>query len=105
MGLIFSVLFVTDQLIGTEAGSKMFPWLHTGPLTLNYTYRGLWGTIACITTLFSVSAFTRKTDRAKLECLTIDWKGRPDPFRGICDWRLQLAVLSAITVALYWLLW
>jgi SSS family solute:Na+ symporter len=105
VGSILSVVLVTDQLIGAEAGSRLFPWLHTGPLTLNYTYRGLWGTIACITTLFAVSAFTRKTDPAKLERLTIDWKGQAEPFRGIFDWRLQLAVLSAITVALYWLLW
>ena len=104
-GIVFSVVFVTDQLIGAEAGSRLFPWLHTGPLTLNYTYRGLWGTIACIITLFAVSSFTRKTDPAKLERLTIDWKGQAERFRGIFDWRLQLAVLSAITVALYWLLW
>jgi SSS family solute:Na+ symporter len=105
VGSVFSVVFVTDQLIGSDAGSKLFPWLHTGPLTLNYTYRGLWGTIACIITLFGVSAFTRKTDPAKLERLTIDWKGRAEPFRGIFDWRLQLALLSAVTVVLYWLLW
>jgi len=52
-----------------------------------------------------VSSFTKKTDPAKLERLTINWKGQAERFRGIFDWRLQLAVLSAITVVLYWLLW
>ena len=69
------VIFVTDQLLGAQAGAHLFPWLHHN-LTLNYTYRGLWGTIVCIITMFSVSAFTKKTDPAKLEKLTVDWKGQ-----------------------------
>lgn len=104
VGIVFSVIFVTDQLIGVQAGEHLFPWLHTR-LTLNYTYRGLWGTLACIATMFAVSSFTKKTDPAKLERLTVDWKGQKERFRGVFDWRLQLAVLSAITVLLYWLLW
>lgn len=104
VGIVFCVVFVTDQLIGPQAGARLFPWLHTN-LTLNYTYRGLWGTIACIVTMFAVSSFTKKTDPAKLVKLTVDWKGQRERFRGIFDWRLQLAVLSAITVFLYWSLW
>ena len=104
VGIVFSVIFVTDQLIGVQAGARLFPWLHHN-LTLNYTYRGLWGTIACIITMFAVSTFTKKTDPAKLEKLTVDWKGQRERFRGVFDWRLQLATLSAVTVLLYWLLW
>jgi solute:Na+ symporter, SSS family len=104
MGIVFCVIFVTDQLIGVQAGARLFPWLHTN-LTLNYTYRGLWGTIAIMITMFAVSSFTKKTDPAKLQKLTVDWKVQKERFRGVSDWRLQLAVLSAITVLLYWLLW
>src|ERR1017187_951465 len=104
VGIVFCVIFVTDQLIGVQAGARLFPWLHHS-LTLNYTYRGLWGTIACIITMFAVSSFTKKTDPEKLEKLTVDWKGQKERFRGVFDWRSQLTVLSAITVLLYWLLW
>jgi solute:Na+ symporter, SSS family len=104
VGIVFCGVFVTDQLLGVETGARLFPWLHTN-LTLNYTYRGLWGTIACIITMFAVSSFTKKTDPAKLKKLTVDWKGQRERFRGVFDWRLQLAVLSAITVLLYWMLW
>jgi solute:Na+ symporter, SSS family len=55
-------------------------------------------------TLFAVSAFTKKSAPEKLERLTINWKAQTDRFRGIFDWRLQLAVLTAITAAVYWLL-
>lgn len=105
VGLVFSIVFVTDQLAGAHAGSVLFPFLHANPLTLNYTYRGLWGSIISTITLFTVSAFTKKTDPAKLDRLTINWKGQAERFRGIFDWRLQLAVLTAITVVLYWILW
>jgi SSS family solute:Na+ symporter len=105
VGSVFSIVFVTDQLIGPQAGSRIFPLLHASPLTLNYTYRGLWGSLAGVVTLFAVSAFTKKTDPAMLERLTINWKGQRESFRGIYDWRLQLAVLTAITVVLYWRLW
>jgi SSS family solute:Na+ symporter len=105
VGSVFSIVFVTDQLIGAEAGSRLFPLLHCSPLTLSYTYRGLWGSIAGVITLFAVSAVTKKTDPAKLERLTINWKGQAERFDGIFDWRLQLAVLTAITVAVYWFLW
>lgn len=105
VGSVFTIVFVTDQLIGPQAGSHLFPLLHSTPLLLGYTYRGLWGSIAGVITLFAVSAVTKKTDPEKLERLTIDWKGRAERFRGIFDWRLQLGVLTAITVGLYWFLW
>jgi len=104
VGCGLAALFVTDQLAGSVQGARWFPWLHT-KLTLNYSYRGLWGSIAGIAVMFSVSSFTRKTDPAALEKLTVSWKIKPEPFRGIFDWRLQLAILSAATVALYWILW
>lgn len=104
VGCGLAAVFVTDQLIGASEGSRLFPWLHTD-LTLNYTYRGLWGTIACVVVLFAVSAFTKKTDPAKLKELTVSWRGQPEPFRGVKDWRLQLAVLSAVTVLLYRFVW
>jgi solute:Na+ symporter, SSS family len=104
VGSILAAVFVTDQLMGPEAAAKLFPWLHTD-LTLNYTYRGLWGTIACIITMFVVSIFTRKTESPKLEKLTIDWGGPKECFRGVFDWRLQLVALSVITIVLYRLIW
>jgi SSS family solute:Na+ symporter len=103
VGASLATLFVTDQLIGPARGAQLFPWLHT-KLTLNYSYRGLWGTIACVAAMFLVSCFTKKTDPAALEKLTVSWKLEPERFRGVFDWRLQLAVLSGITVALYWAL-
>jgi SSS family solute:Na+ symporter len=103
-GSAFAVIFVIDELVGVHTGSRLFPFLHAGPLTLNYTYRGLWGSLAGTIALFAVSAFTKKTDPEKLDRLTINWKGQAERFRGVLDWRLQLAVLTAITAALYWLL-
>jgi SSS family solute:Na+ symporter len=82
----------------------LFPWLHT-KLTLNYSYRGLWGSIAGVAVMFTVSSFTKKTDPAALEKLTVSWKMQKESFRGILDWRLHLAVLSAVTVLIYWVLW
>jgi SSS family solute:Na+ symporter len=101
LSLAVSGCLAPYQLIGPQAGSRLFPLLHAGPLTLNYAYRGLWGTLAATITLFAVSSFTRKTDPTKLERLTINWKGQAERFRGIFDWCLQLAVLTAITVVLY----
>lgn len=101
VGSLFCIVFVTDQLIGPQAGTRLFPLLHASPLTLNYTYRGLWGSIAGVITLFAVSAFTKKTDPERLERLTVNWKGQAQRFRGIFDWRLQLAVLTVITAVLY----
>lgn len=102
VGSMFSMVFVADELIGPHAGSRLFPLLHGNPLTLNYTYRGLWGSIAGTIALFAVSAFTKKTAPDKLERLTIDCRGKAVRFRGILDWRLQLAALTVITGLLYW---
>jgi solute:Na+ symporter, SSS family len=103
LGCVLAAIFVTDQLIGPLEGANLFPWLHT-KLTLNYSYRGLWGTIACILALFLVSSFTKKTDAAALEQLTVSWTYQQEPFRGLWDWRLQWAALTIITIVLYWLL-
>ena len=83
---------------------RLCPWLHT-KLTLNYTYRGLWGTIAVVIVLFVVSAFTERTDPARLEKTTVEWGGSVEPFRGISDWRLHLVVLSVVTIGIYRWLW
>ena len=103
-GALLAVIFVADQLIGPKAGAAWLPWLHT-KLTLNYTYRGLWGTLLVTATLFLVSAFTPKVPPERLKNLTIDWRKRADQWRGLVDWRLQLAVLSIATVGLYRWLW
>jgi solute:Na+ symporter, SSS family len=104
IGSVFSIVFVVDQIAGPQAGSQLFPLLHASPLTLNYTYRGLWASIASVITLFVVSAFTKKTDPDIVAPVTVNWKGMWERFRGISDWRLQLAILTAITFALYWML-
>ena len=104
VGSVCAFVFVTDQLIGPHAGSMLFPWIHTGPLTINYTYRGLWGSIASVVTLFVVSSVTKKADPKSLDRLTVNWRGVWERFRGVADWRLQLAVLTAITGVLYWAL-
>ena len=82
----------------------VFPWLHR-PLTANYTYRGAWGTLLIVIVLFLVSAFTKKTDADKLAQTTVDWHRRPEPFRGLADWRLQVVLLLAATAAIEWWFW
>jgi len=104
VGAGLATLFVVDQLIGNEIGERLFPWLHT-TLTLNYTYRGLWGTLIITAVLFGVSTFTKKTDPEKLEKTTINWGGQIEAFQGFSDWRLHLAALAIITIALYAWLW
>ena len=47
VGIVLATIFVTDQLMGPEAAAKVFPFLHHD-LTLNYSYRGLWGTIIVV---------------------------------------------------------
>ncbi|HUX95626.1 MAG TPA: sodium/solute symporter [Bacteroidales bacterium] len=103
IGVIIATVFVTDQLLGPETGKALFPFLHH-KLTLNFGYRGLWAEIFITIVLFAVSAFTPKTDPAKLERTTINYSGRIARFEGLSDWRLHLAVLSALTIAVYiWL--
>jgi solute:Na+ symporter, SSS family len=104
VGSVLAALFVTDQLVGADAGSRLFPWLHH-ELTLNYTYRGLWGTLVIILTLFAVSSFTHRAAPETLERLTVNWGGAPEVLRRITDWRIELAVLTVITILLYAWLW
>jgi solute:Na+ symporter, SSS family len=103
-GSALAILFVGDQLIGPPTAVHLFPWLHRN-LTLNYTYRGLWGTVATTVILFVVSAFTRTAPEAALKNLTVDWNAPAESFRGVSDWRLQLAVLAVATIALYAWIW
>jgi SSS family solute:Na+ symporter len=103
LGIIIATIFVIDQLLGPETGKQVFPILHH-KLTLNFGYRGLWAEILITAVLFAVSAFTRKTEESKLEKSTIDYSKGIAAFEGLTDWRLHLAILSVITVALYiWL--
>jgi len=103
IGVIIATVFVTDQLLGPETGKEIFPFLHH-KLTLNFGYRGLWAEIFITIILFAVSAFTPKTDPVKLEKTTINYSLRIVPFEGLTDWRLHLAILSAITLSIYiWL--
>lgn len=104
VGIVLAAVFVADQLMGPAAGSALLPWLHT-KLTLNYTYRGLWGAILVSITLFVVSIFTEKAPAERLERLTINWRMPIEPFSGITDWRFQLAALSMVTIGVYAWLW
>ena len=108
VGFLVAAIYVTDQLIGMirgpEAARTVFPILHH-TLTANYTWRGLWGTILITAVLFIVSAFTKRAAKEKLATTTVDWRAKWAPFEGWRDWRLQLAVLSAVTVFLYWRMW
>jgi SSS family solute:Na+ symporter len=104
VGAALAAVFVADQLLGPEAGGRVFPWLHTD-LTLNYTYRGLWGTLAVTSALFVVSAFTTKAAPEKLARTTIDWSKKAETFRGLGDWRLQWIALALLSAAIYVWLW
>ncbi len=104
VGCGMASVFVTDQLIGAQEGTRLFPWLHTR-LTLNYTYRGLLGTLICIAVMYAVSLFTKRTDAATLEKLSVGWNVAGGHFRGLRDWRLHIVVLAVATVAIYWALW
>lgn len=102
-GIILATIFVTDQLVGPETGGQIFPFLHH-KLTLNFGYRGLWAEILITIVLFTVSAFTEKTDPLKLEKTTIDYSKGIASFKGLTDWRLHLLVLTIITILiLVWL--
>jgi SSS family solute:Na+ symporter len=98
-----AILFVTDQLMG-QAGPRLFPWLHKS-FTLNYTYRGLWGTLLTTAVLYAVSFCTSAPALSQVQGLTVDWKAPIEPFRGLSDWRVMLALLVAITIGLYAWLW
>ena len=103
VGVIIATVYVTDQLLGPETGSRVFPFLHH-KLTLNFGYRGLWAEIFITGVLFAVSAFTKKTSPEKLEKTTINYSKGFAKFEGLSDWRLHLLILSIITLFLYiWL--
>jgi SSS family solute:Na+ symporter len=103
-GVVLATIFVIDQLIGPESGNQIFPFLHY-KLTLNFGYRGLWGTILIIGVLFGVSYFTPGTDPGKLEKTTINWKEKIRPIRKLNDWRLIWFILALLTVLIYIWLW
>ncbi len=102
-GILFASLFVTDQLM-TSRGARLFPFLHW-KLTLNYTYRGLWGSLITIAVLFIVSYLTRAPDPVQVKGLTVDWSARSASFEGLSDWRLQWSLLAIATIAIYAWLW
>jgi SSS family solute:Na+ symporter len=102
-GSSLAALFVTDQLLGAR-GAQWFPWLHL-KLTLNYTYRGLWGTLVSIAVLFLVSSLTKAPVASEIQGLTVDWKAPIQPFQGLSDWRLSLAGLVLLTIGIYAWLW
>jgi SSS family solute:Na+ symporter len=102
-GILLSTIFVIDQFIGVESGKQLFPFLHYD-LTLNFGYRGLWATMIITAILFLTSAYTTKTAPEKLEKTTVNYAKLPEKFSGITDWRLHLALLTMMTIALYiWL--
>jgi len=104
-GMALSAFFVADALIKDRSiAQRIFPLLHHR-ITENYTYRGLWGTAAITIVLFAVSAFTRKTDPAKLEKTTVNWGGAAEAFGGLSDWRLQITGLLFVTALAYWWIW
>ena len=91
-GILLATIFVGDQLIGESTGKQIFPWSHT-EFTLNYTYRGLMGTLLVVGILFAVSAFTPRAEGETLQRLTIDWNSAPEGLSGFSDWRVQLSAL------------
>jgi SSS family solute:Na+ symporter len=102
-GTLIASMFVADQLM-TATGAQIFPFLHH-KLTLNYTYRGLWGTIIITAVLFIVSHWTRRPEPASIKGLTVDWQMRIAAFQGLSDWRLHLSLLTLATIAIYAWLW
>jgi solute:Na+ symporter, SSS family len=102
-GTLLASLFVTDQLMNAQ-GAQWFPFLHW-KLTLNYTYRGLWGTMVTTAVLFIVSYCTTPPERARVAGLTVDWRTRAAAFEGLSDWRLHWGALALATIAIYAWLW
>lgn len=103
VGIVLATIFVIDQLLGPSTGKEVFPFLHH-KLTLNFGYRGLWAEILITIVLFTVSAFTKKTEPERLEKTTIDYSKGIVAFKGLTDWRLLLLILTFITLLiLIWL--
>ena len=89
IGIVLAAIYVIDELIpDKDMAANIFPLLHHH-ITLNYTYRGGWGLLIVTLVLFAVSAFTKKTDPAKLEHTTVNWGGTINPYQGLSDWRLS----------------
>ena len=103
VGVIIATVFVIDQIMSAETASNTFPFLHL-KYTTHFGFRGLWAEILITCVLFGVSAFTQKTAPEKLEKTTVIYSGKIANFEGWKDWRLHLAVLSAITISIWiWL--
>jgi len=101
-GIIIATIFVIDQMLGPESAREIFPFLHH-KLTLNFGYRGLWAEVIITIVLFTVSAFTEKTDPKRLETTTINYSKGLAAFKGFTDWRLHLMILTILTILI--LLW
>ncbi len=102
-GTLFASVFVADQLVNAN-GAQIFPLLHH-KFTLNYAYRGAWGTLIATAVLFLVSYSTRPPDQSRVRSLTVDWQSHSAPFQGISDWRLHWCLLALATIAIYAWLW
>ena len=50
---------------------------------LNYTYRGLWGTLVSMVVLFLVSSLTKAPVTSDIQRLTVDWKAPVQPIPRI----------------------
>jgi len=108
VGCAFVALFLGVELVtsfqGKEAAERLFPWLHTS-ITLSPYYRGAWGVLIVTAVLFGVSSFTAKTPPEKLVTTTVAWHEKMEPFSGLTDWRLHLAILAILSAAIYIWLW
>ncbi len=102
VGIVLATIFVIDQLLGPETGKQVFPFLHS-KLTLNFGYRALWAELFITAILFTVSAFTEKTDPARLEKTTIDYSKKIAPFEGLKTGGCSFLFLIIITLLI--LLW
>ncbi len=105
VGTCISGLLMADELMTVELRQRCFPWLHDYWFLNNYAYRGAWGFLIITAVLVSVSAITAKTAPEKLQQTTVDWSRKTEAFAGLADWRLQLALLTVVTIALYAWLW
>ncbi len=103
VGTLIASMFVADQLMNAS-GTQIFPLLHH-KLTLNYAYRGVWGTIVTTAVLFVVSYRTRPPEHARVKGLTVDWQSHSASFEGLSDWRLHWSLLALATIAIYAWLW
>ncbi len=102
VGSVLAAFFVTDEIMGLPRAAQAFPFLHSHSLLVNYSYRGLWGTILVALTLFLVSYLTSPPKPEQVATTTVQWGQKWEAFGGITDWRLHLIVLVAVTVVLYW---